>query len=185
MTFSEKYFEDEVREGFYVPSMIKRAWAAELEVLAQIDRICTKYNIQYFAEWGTLLGAVRHNGFIPWDDDIDIGMKRADYERFLEVAQKELPEGYKINNCRNKHDFWLFLARVMNTGHICFDDEYLKRNHGFPYIAGVDIFLMDYVSRDEEKEKNRDTIADFTITLADYILSVAWVRKRRWKGWLR
>lgn len=47
MTFSEKYFEDEVREGFYVPSMIKRAWAAELEVLAQIDRICTKYNIQY------------------------------------------------------------------------------------------------------------------------------------------
>ena len=169
MTFSEKYFEDEVREGFYVPSMIKRAWATELEVLAQIDRICTKYNIQYFAEWGTLLGAVRHNGFIPWDDDIDIGMKRADYERFLEVAQKELPEGYKINNCRNKDDFWLFLARVMNTGHICFDDEYLKRNHEFPYIAGVDIFLMDYVSRDEEKEKNRDTIADFTITLADYI----------------
>ena len=169
MCFSEDYFENEVREGFFVPSMVKRAWAAELDVLANIDRICTKYGIQYFAEWGTLLGAVRHNGFIPWDDDLDIGMKRTDYERFLEVAYKELPDGYVINNLRNRSDFHLFLARVMNTGHMCFENEYLKNNHEFPYIAGVDIFLIDYVSRDEEKEKNRDTITDYGIVLADYI----------------
>ncbi len=169
MQFPERYFEDEVREGFFVPSMIKRAWAAELDVLAQIDRICTKYNIQYFAEWGTLLGAVRHNGFIPWDDDLDIGMKRADYERFLQVAGNELPEGYKINNLRTRSDFHLFLARVMNTGHMCYEDEHLKKFHEFPYIAGVDIFLMDYVSRDEQEEKIRDTLADYGIVLADYI----------------
>ena len=117
MQFPDKYFENEIREGFFVPSMVKRAWAAELEVLSEIDKICQKYNIQYFAEWGTLLGAVRHNGFIPWDDDLDIGMKRADYERFLAAAEKELPTGYKINNCRTRDDFWLFLARVMNTGY--------------------------------------------------------------------
>lgn len=169
MYIKEQYLQDEIREGFYVPSMIKRAWAAQLDVLAEIDRICRKHGIQYFAEWGTLLGAVRHNGFIPWDDDLDIGMKRADYERFLEVAGDELPEGYKINNCRNKKDFWLFLARVMNTAHMDFGDDYLKRNHEFPYIAGVDIFLIDYVSRDAKKENRRDTIADYTITLADYI----------------
>lgn len=169
MVFPESYFENEVREGFFVPSMIKRAWAAELDVLSEIDRICRKYDIQYFAEWGTLLGAVRHNGFIPWDDDLDIGMKREDYERFLKVAEHELPEGYRINNCRVRDDFWLFLARVINTSHISFEDEHLKNAHEFPYIAGVDIFVMDYVSRDDETEHKRDVIADYIITLADYI----------------
>lgn len=169
MQFPEKYFENEIREGFFVPSMVKRAWAAELEVLSQIDRICTKYGIQYFAEWGTLLGAVRHNGFIPWDDDIDIGMKRADYERFLEVAESELPKGYKINNLRSRDDFWLFLARVMNTEHMCYTEEHLRRYHEFPYITGVDIFVMDYVSRDEDAECTRDTLADYLIVLADHI----------------
>jgi hypothetical protein len=61
----EKYFEDEVRDGFYVPSMIKRSWAVELDVLSEVDRICQKYDIKYYAEWGTLLGAVRHAGFVP------------------------------------------------------------------------------------------------------------------------
>lgn len=170
MRFPDEYFYNEVREGFFVPSMIKRAWAAQLDVLEQIDRICKKYNLQYFAEWGTLLGAVRHNGFIPWDDDMDIGMKRADYERFLEVAPRELPESYKINNCRNRTDFWLFLANVINIEHISFEEEHLRKYHEFPYVAGVDIFLIDYVARDEKKEKKRDTIADFIITLADHIL---------------
>lgn len=169
MEFEEKYFENEVREGFFVPSMVKRAWAVELEVLAQIDRICAKYGIQYFAEWGTLLGAVRHKGFIPWDDDMDIAMKREDYERFLEVADSELPEGYCINNLRRREDFRLFLARVMNTSHIDFGGEHLRNNHEFPYIAGVDIFVLDYVSSDEEKENKRDTIADYMIALADCV----------------
>ena len=66
--------------------MMKRAWAAQLEVLQRIDEVCGKYNIEYFANWGTLLGAIRHKGYIPWDDDLDIGMKRMDYERFLKIA---------------------------------------------------------------------------------------------------
>lgn len=53
----EKYFEDEVRDGFYIPSMIKRSWAVALDVLSEVDRICQKYDIKYYAEWGTLLGA--------------------------------------------------------------------------------------------------------------------------------
>ena len=72
MVFEKEYFEDEVRDGFYVPAQMKHAWAAQLEVLNDIDKACTENEIQYFAEWGTLLGAVRHHGFIPWDDDMDI-----------------------------------------------------------------------------------------------------------------
>ena len=84
LQFPDSYFEDEVRDGFYVPSMIKRAWATAMDVLCEVDRICCKYNIKYYAEWGTLLGAVRHAGFIPWDDDLDIGMMRTDYRKFCE-----------------------------------------------------------------------------------------------------
>ena len=92
MVFEKEYFEDEVRDGFYVPAQMKHAWAAQLEVLNDIDKACTENGIQYFAEWGTLLGAVRHHGFIPWDDDMDICMKRADYEKFLRIYDKIMPE---------------------------------------------------------------------------------------------
>lgn len=112
MKIPDQYFEDEVREGFYVPGMIKRAWAAQLEILEDIKKVCEKHNIQYFAEWGTLLGAVRHGGFIPWDDDMDLCMKRSDYNRFLAVAKKELPQGYSMLNFHDDDDYWQYLTRV-------------------------------------------------------------------------
>lgn len=64
----------------------------EIELLKFFIDICDKYKLKYFVLYGTLLGAVRHKGFIPWDDDIDVGMLREDYECFLKVAQEELPE---------------------------------------------------------------------------------------------
>ena len=65
MEFSVDFFRDEVRCGFYIPTAVKQAWAAELEVLDAIDRICAKHGIRYFADWGSILGAVRHGGFVP------------------------------------------------------------------------------------------------------------------------
>lgn len=169
MIFYNSYFEDEVRDGFFVPAEIKQAWAAELEVLSEIDKICKKHHIQYFADWGTLLATVRHEGFIPWDDDLDIVMKRDDYNRFMKLAQTELPEGFSAYNFRNHDDFWLFLGRVVGKRRICFEEEHLERFHQFPYIAGVDIFVLDYVSRDVAEEEKRDKLALRTIALADMI----------------
>lgn len=170
MQFLQSYFEDEVRDGFYVPGLMKRAWAAQLEILEDIDKVCKKYHIQYFADWGTLLGAVRHGGFIPWDDDMDICMKRADYNQFLSVAGKELPECYSLMNCHNKYNgeiYYEFLTRVVNGRQICFDEAHLKKFHGFPYVSGIDIFSLDFISANEEEETKRINMVDYISDVAD------------------
>ena len=69
---------------------------ANLKMLKEIDRICRKHQIQYMLDAGTLLGAVRHKGFIPWDDDVDLVFTRENYERFAQVVRKELPEGMEL-----------------------------------------------------------------------------------------
>ncbi len=165
-----EFYQDEVRYGFYVPTAIKQAWGAELQILAEIDRICKKYNIRYFAEWGTLIGAARHGGFVPWDDDLDIGMLREDYERFKEVAKDELPGEFAIHDYATKENHWLFLSRVVNCNQICFDEKHLEKYHNFPYIATVDIFVMDYLYRDEEKEKARCEEIKHILAVADQII---------------
>lgn len=166
MELAKSYYEDEVIDGFYVPSMVKRGWAAQLEVLKVVIDICEQYNIQYFAEWGTLLGTVRHKGYIPWDDDIDISMKRDDYERFFEIAQKALPEGYKLFNTYTDSDVEEMLSRVVNNRIMSFEPEFLDKFHGFPYIAGIDIFPLDYLPRDEEALKESDDLSRIVFALA-------------------
>lgn len=121
-----KFLEDEIRDGFYIPTLGKRAWAAELIVLQEVDRICSKHHIKYFAAYGTLLGAIRHHGFIPWDDDMDIMMLRKDYEKFCKVAKEELPDGFEVTTFRNHENFWSFMARVVAFPRICFEEEHLE-----------------------------------------------------------
>lgn len=169
MKIPDQYFEDEVREGFYVPGMIKRAWAAQLEILEDIKKVCEKHNIQYFAEWGTLLGAVRHGGFIPWDDDMDLCMKRSDYNRFLAVAKKELPQGYSMLNFHDDDDYWQYLTRVVNSRQISFDEERLEKFHGFPFVVGIDIFPMDFLAQDPEEERLRCDLAALAAAVSDVI----------------
>jgi len=168
--FSVDFFRDEVRNGFYVPTAIKQAWAAELNVLSEIDRICKKHGIRYFAIYGTFLGVVRHGGFIPWDDDLDIFMLRDDYTKFREVADRELPEEYAIHDYERQEDHWLFLARVADRKRISFDPEDLNRNHNFPYISGVDIFLKDYIYEDEALEKARDEEIMYILAVAEGVI---------------
>lgn len=83
------FFREEICDGFLVSSTMKKVWHVELELLKDFIRVCEKYHLHYYAEGGTLIGVIRHGGFIPWDDDIDIAMPRKDYDRLLEVGPKE------------------------------------------------------------------------------------------------
>ena len=158
MDFNRSFFEDEVRNGFYVPAEMKQAWAAQMEVLSDLDRACSENGIEYYADLGTLLGAVRHQGFIPWDDDIDICMKRHDYNRFIKLAKQIMPEGYDIYNIENDEKNDNMLTRIINGRSISFEEDRLKKYHGFPYVAGIDIFPLDYIAPQKEEAEFQRTI---------------------------
>lgn len=168
---SMDFFRDEVRNGFFIPTAVKQAWAAQLQVLDVIETICRKHDITYFADWGTILGTVRHGGYVPWDDDMDICMKREDYTRFKEAAKTELPKDFRIHDYEHQEDHWLFLSRVVNNKHICFEPEHMKQFHNFPYLAGIDIFVLDYLYKDEQQEKQRCEEVKHIIAVADSIIA--------------
>lgn len=151
VNFEKNFFQGEWRSDFYVQSEMKRVWAAQIEILVEIDRICQENGIEYFADWGTLLGTIRHEGFIPWDDDIDISMKRADYLRFYKIAKEELSKKqlrimsiYDDDKPRWDQPF----MRVSN-GSVPGEKKRMQEYHGCPYVVGIDIFPLDYLPSDQ------------------------------------
>lgn len=156
MDFPREYFRPEVRDGFYVDGMMKRVWAASLDVLmGPFDEVCRKHNIRWYADSGTLLGAVRHKGYIPWDDDIDVVMFRDDYNRFKEVMYDEFPDGYAFlaydshDEVDNNHDM---LTRVIDTNiRWNFDQEFLRIHYDCPVPTGLDIFPLDFIPDDPDE----------------------------------
>lgn len=157
MTFPENFFEKECRCNFEISTMMKRAWAAEMEVLQVVADICQKHNLQYYADWGTLLGAIRHKGFIPWDDDIDICMKREEYMKLIQLLPQELPYGFVMagmyaKSKRLQDAAYVPHLRVMADETQWDFNEYMKKFHGFPYQRiGIDIFPLDAIPTDEEE----------------------------------
>ena len=167
MEFPREFFLDEVREGFFIPAMMKRAWAAELEILVEIDRICEKYKLRYFIDYGNLLGAIRHKGFIPWDDDIDIMMMRKDYEIFAEVANAELPKELVFRSPEDDSGNYELFSSVQHRAMLISTDA-IGKYHNYLYGAGVDIFPYDYLAKDPSKEKQREDILKSLCILASF-----------------
>ncbi|MDE6675551.1 MAG: LicD family protein, partial [Acetatifactor sp.] len=158
LEFQENFFEQEIRNGFYIDVMMKKVWAAELEVLQKVAEICDRHGIVWYAAWGTLLGAIRHEGFVPWDDDMDIWVKRKDYNRLLQILPEELPREYEIRSPLVKGGYDQFHT-LINNGSFSIEEEHLRQYHGCPLSVGLDIYPLDYLPRgDEERELQKNLV---------------------------
>lgn len=144
---------------FYEKSTLKRLQTCELEILKDFIDICEKNNLVYFGFAGTGIGALRHGGFIPWDDDIDVAMPRKDYDKMIAVFEEKYSEKYTVVNAEKYNDF-----PVMNT-HIIINDSLFvteeERNLKYPKGIFLDIFPLDNASPDEKELKKQAYIAWF------------------------
>lgn len=122
-----------------------------LEILKELDRVCKKHDIQYFLAYGSCLGAVRHKGFIPWDDDIDVCMKPKDYLKFMDVCKTELGEGYYFQTHFDDAKSYVFCNRigVKNSTSINLSMSHIHQ----PWGICIDIFPMFPYTMDLRKQK--------------------------------
>ncbi|SFC59556.1 LicD family protein [Butyrivibrio sp. YAB3001] len=171
LNFPEDYFTNEIRCDFYITAMMKRLWASQMEILAWIDAKCNEHDIRYIVFNGSMLGAIRHKGFIPWDDDIDIAMLREDYVKFTKVLEKELPPYLKTKSLmpgaiQPKE----MIFNIGNGGKLDTSPEFLERFHGCPYATGIDIFVHDKMTKDPQEFAYQDRL----IRMLDRLLTLRW-----------
>lgn len=155
MVHDENLFYPEEINGFHVTAMDKRVKYSSLESLEEFDRICRKHNLQYFALYGTLLGTIRHKGFIPWDDDIDVAMLRTDYNAFIQIAGTELSSPFVLNNVE---DSCFHPLRVQNGFEIKYNKKFMERFHYCPYPTGIDVYVLDTLPESEEEQELLKTV---------------------------
>lgn len=153
LNIDPSFFKEEEKSGFLVTKERKELWAVEIDLLMQLDRVCKENGLQYCVGAGTMLGAVRHKGFIPWDDDIDVYLLREDYDKLMKL-DKEFEYPYFLQNSDTEKKLLKQFARLRNsrtTGHT-------KEESRWDINKGIfiDIFPLDGISEDEtENDKQR------------------------------
>lgn len=129
------------------PEILKKVQNYQIEILDEIARICEKNNLKYFIMGGNLIGAIRHKGFIPWDDDLDIAMMREDYDKFLEIASKEIDGKFVVDYIENNPYYYLPFAKVRLKDSI-YEEPEQKDYKGFKGIW-IDIFPLDNANKED------------------------------------
>lgn len=125
--------------------ILNKVHNVQLDIMDEIHRVCEENNINYFLVGGSLIGAVRHDGFIPWDDDLDIGMFREDYDKFIDIAKSKLKEEFFLDYFSNKEDSYLPFAKIRKKDTLY--EEKGKEKYNGPKQIWVDIFPFDGVKK--------------------------------------
>lgn len=144
---SPDFLKTETKCDFLIDRNRKILWAVLLDMLLEFDRVCKKHQLTYFLAYGTLIGAIRHQGFIPWDDDLDVMMFRDDYEKFL-TLKDEFKEPLFLQNHLTDPDFASAHTTIRNSNTSAFSEiiKYQKMNHGL----FMDVFPLDNVLPNED-----------------------------------
>lgn len=149
--------EDEVIDGYLVPASMKKVWAVQLDLLKQFMSVCEKYGLRYFLSDGNLLGAVRHKGYIPWDDDIDVCMPRPDYNKLMRLGNSVFGYPYFFQSAYTDPDYVRPHAQLRNsntTGALENEFYTTKINQGI----FLDVFPLDGLPSEPalvRKQKNK------------------------------
>ena len=177
------FFLEEERDGFIVSTGMKKIWAVELDLLSEFARVCDENGLKWFAHAGTMLGAVRHHGFIPWDDDIDVVMPREDYERLCKIGPSAFAHPYFFQNEETDRYFARAFSRLRNSETTAiFENE---RAYRYPYNQGIfiDIFPMDHVPADpEERQRYYAGVADLNAHAIQWRTMIHFYRPKTGKG---
>lgn len=157
----DNFFDVEIRSGYRVDERMKKVWAVELDLLNEFIKVCEENNLNYFVGFGTLLGTIRHKGFIPWDDDIDVIMPREDFDKLLKIGNKVFkhPYFFQTPSSEEKSFFRTHpqLRNSLTTGAIL-EDIHKDINRGI----FMDIFVLDEVSEDKVL-KHRENLNRYRI----------------------
>lgn len=145
----DHFLEEEERDGYLVSSEMKKVWAILLDLFSEFQRVCDKYHIQWWADAGTILGAARHKGMIPWDDDIDVMLMRDEYEKLCKVAEKEFKYPYFFQTEETDKESARGHAQLRNSKTTGILKNELKPKRNFNQGIFLDIFPIDAIPDDE------------------------------------
>ncbi|SES00918.1 lipopolysaccharide cholinephosphotransferase [Butyrivibrio fibrisolvens] len=156
LSIPKEFFLEENRCNFYISQIMKKSWAVQLTLLDEILEIANKHNIKIWVDYGTLLGAVRHHGFIPWDDDIDASVMRNDYVPLIHYLKEELPpyrivSSFYTEKYHDRPSVVVSSRANIDIGNSPLESKITTLEYGFPCSSWVDIFAMDYIPSDPLK----------------------------------
>lgn len=165
----------------------KKLQKYELEILKKFHEICESNNLKYILDYGTLLGAIRHEGFIPWDDDIDVAMQRKDFVKFEQIASKVLPENMFLQTHKTDKNYYVPLPKIR-----LIDDNYKEKSlEHFDIVHGpwIDIFVYDFKyelrKKEEEKQKVFNKKQNFRAIITPTLISAAFPNRNFFKTYIK
>lgn len=172
LKLTDHFLDEEVRCGYTVSHEMKEVWAVELDLLNEFMRVCNKHKIRFYADGGTILGAIRHKGFIPWDDDIDVMLFRDQYEKLCKIASHEFQHPYFFQTEYTDKGSLRGHAQLRNseTTGILYNE--MKGKWKFNQGIFLDIFPIDSVPDDPEDFDKMKRFLEDKRTTMDY-----WKRK--------
>ncbi len=168
MKLSEDFYKEETRLNYTVSTEMKQVWGTSIEIAMKLIEVCQRNNLKCWMEGGTLLGAVRHKGFIPWDDDIDFVMLRKDYDKLLKIAENEFTYPYFFQTAYSDKEYYAGHAQIRDVRTSAMAESEINKK----FCRGIelDLFVLDgYIENPIIRFFHRTTITIIKKTFRGYI----------------